>query len=65
MAVEVDFTDRVLLGLVNDVADLKEQAARIYVQIAALAKERGIDMQRYRSPGERAKGLLSNPQHSP
>ncbi len=44
MATNVDFTDRVLLNLVNDVADLKEQAKRIHVQIAALARERGIDM---------------------
>ena len=44
MATKVDLTDRVLLSLVNDVADLKEQAERIHMQIAALAKERGIAM---------------------
>lgn len=37
-----EFTARVLMGLVTDLADFEESAKRIRVQIKALAKEHGI-----------------------
>jgi hypothetical protein len=43
---EIDFTERVLLSLVNDVQELEQSAARIKAQVAAMAKERGIAMPR-------------------
>ena len=39
-----EFTARVLLSLVNELADAREKFERIHTQIAALAKEHGVPM---------------------
>lgn len=39
-----EFTARMLLSLVTDLADASENFERIQAQIAALAKEHGISM---------------------
>jgi hypothetical protein len=43
-----EFTPRVLMSLVNDVAELDESAKRIRIQIQALAKEHGVKLPRRR-----------------
>jgi len=37
-----EFTDRVLMGLVSDLATLTQTAEQIRVKIETMAKERGI-----------------------
>jgi hypothetical protein len=39
-----EFTARVLLSLITDLVDARENFDRIYVQVAALAKEHGISL---------------------
>jgi hypothetical protein len=41
---EMDFTDRAILALANEVVELEERAARVKAIVASLASERGIQM---------------------
>ena len=44
MSDKTDFTARVLMGLVTELALAQEHMARIAAQIGALAKEHGVAM---------------------